>query len=375
MSSTRRLESRGNGAKCRWRDLNLRAKLGEMLHELLKVDKPNVLGSFLPRLLTSLAVLAWVPIAGAQMSNFNSTSGEITGVVRIEADNRPASQVLVNLRSGSAGISRNVLTDINGRFEIRGLPTDTYEIIVEEPGYVPSRTTAQVSGRSSELVVYLKSVPKGQRDGSGAMVSVRELKISGKARKEYQKGLQLLEANDPAASLAHFTKAAEAFAGFYEAVYHRGVAEMRLGHRDEAMEDYQAAIDLSGGRFAWAQFAVGYLLCEEGKFGEAEKIIRRGLEVAENSPEGYVLLGNTLMQQSRWDEAERSLQEALVRDPNFADAYLLHSNISTHKRNYLTRLQDLDAYLKLEPSGPASESVRQAREATVRILAKQRPQD
>jgi tetratricopeptide (TPR) repeat protein len=81
------------------------------------------------------------------------------------------------------------------------------------------------------------------------------------------------------------------------------------------------------------------------------------------------------MQQNRWDEAERSLQEALVRDPNFADAYLVHSNISAHKRNYLTRLQDLDAYLKLDPSGPASESVRQAREATIRILAKQRPPD
>jgi regulator of sirC expression with transglutaminase-like and TPR domain len=81
------------------------------------------------------------------------------------------------------------------------------------------------------------------------------------------------------------------------------------------------------------------------------------------------------MQLNRWEEAEKSLQEALIRDPNFADAYLVHSNISARKRDYAARLQDLDAYLRLEPTGPASESVRQAREATLKILAKQHPQN
>jgi len=352
-----------------------------MLQECPKAGKSNPLNGLLPRLLLSFALLAWIPIAGAQVSNFDaastsvSASGEISGIVRTQADNRPASQVLVNLRSGSAGISRNLLTDINGRFEIRGLPSDTYEIIVEEPGYEPYRTTAQLSGRSAELVVYLKPLSTGQKDGNGSTVSVRELRIPGKARDEYRKGLQLLEKQDPAGSLTHFTKAVQASPEFYEAVYHKGVAEMRLGHRDEAMQAYQAAIDLSGGRFAWAQFAVGYLLCQEGKPEEAEKIIRRGLELEENFPEGYVLLGNTLMHLNRWDEAEKSLQEALIRDPNFADAYLVRSNISARKKDYTARLQDLNTYLRLEPAGPASESVRQAREATIRVLAKQQPQN
>lgn len=348
-----------------------------MSYEDTKDSGPSLLGSILSKLLLSLALLAWVPIAGAQVSNLEDVSGEIRGVVRIQENNRPASQVLVNLRSGSAGISRNVLTDINGRFEIGGLPTDTdtYEIIVEEPGYEPSRTTAKVSGGSAELAVYLRTSPTGQRVRNGAMVSVRELKISRKAQEEYQKGLRLLEKQDPGSSLGHFARAAQASPGFYEAVYQEGIAEMKLGHRDEAMEAYQEAIDLSGGRFAWAQFAVGYLLCLEGKPGKAEKIIRRGLELDENSPEGYVLLGNALMLLNRWDEAERSLQEALVRDANFADAYLVHSNISARKGNYAARLQDLEAYLRLEPTGPASKSVRQARESTLTILATQDSQN
>jgi len=135
------------------------------------------------------------------------------------------------------------------------------------------------------------------------------------------------------------------------------------------------AIDLSGGRYARAEFGFGYLLCQEGKPGEAEKIIRRGLEVEDAAPEGHVILANALMQLNRPDEAERSAQEALLRNPNFADAYLVLSNVAASKREYRVELQDLDAYLKLRPNGAASERVRQVREAALKILAKPHPQD
>jgi Tfp pilus assembly protein PilF len=100
---------------------------------------------------------------------------------------------------------------------------------------------------------------------------LRELKIPGKARNELQKGFERLAKNDPAGSLSHFTKATQAFPGYFEAYYHMGVAEMKLGHNEEATKAFQMAIDLSGGQYAWAEFGIGYLLCQEGKPGEAEK--------------------------------------------------------------------------------------------------------
>jgi tetratricopeptide (TPR) repeat protein len=154
-----------------------------------------------------------------------------------------------------------------------------------------------------------------------------------------------------------------------------GVAEMKLGRNEEATKAFQMAIDLSAGRYAWAEFGFGYLLCQEGKPSEAEKIIRKGLEVEDAAPEGYLILSNALMQLNRPDEAERSAQEALLRNPNSADAYLVLSNVAASKGDYRVELQDLDAYLKLRPNGPASERVRQAREAALKILAKMHPQD
>jgi tetratricopeptide (TPR) repeat protein len=207
------------------------------------------------------------------------------------------------------------------------------------------------------------------------MVSVRELTIPGKARNALQEGLKRLAKNDPAGSLSYFSKATRAFPGYFEAYYHLGVAEMRLGHNEEATKAFQMAIELSGGRYAWAEFGFGVLLCQEGKPDQAEKIIRRGLEVEDAAPEGHVSLGNALMQLNRPDEAERSAKEALRRNPNFADAYLVLSNVADSKGDYRSELQNLDAYLKLRPNGPADERVRKAHEAALKILAKSHPQD
>ena len=314
--------------------------------------------------------LSLAPIVTAQVSNLESSEGEISGTVLLEADKRPASQVAVSLRSRVAGVFRSVLTDIEGHFHIPHLPHGTYDLSVEEDGYETSLTSTKLDGPSSNLVVYLRSASISQRQRSTYTVSVRELRIPSKAQNEFQSGLESLKKNDPAGSIAHFTKATQAFPGYFEAYYHMGIAQMRLGHTAEAEKEYQEAIDLSGGHYSWADFGLGYLLCQEGKPAEAEKIIRRGLEVDDGSPEGYVILADALLQLNHPDESEKSLHEALLRDPNFADAYLVLSYVDGSKKNYRAQLQDLDTYLKLRPNGPASDRARQGREVLLRILAK-----
>jgi tetratricopeptide (TPR) repeat protein len=141
------------------------------------------------------------------------------------------------------------------------------------------------------------------------------------------------------------------------------------------MQAFQKAIDLSGGRYAWAEIGFGYLLYLEGKSEEAVTIIRRGLELDVRSPDGYLILGMALLRLNRLDEAEKSAREALLRNPNFAPAYLVLSDAYGHRREYRAQLQGLDAYLKLAPNGAESEIVRQARKAVLGMLAKVHPED
>jgi tetratricopeptide (TPR) repeat protein len=288
--------------------------------------------------------------------------------VLLEADKRPATQVPVSLKSRAAGIFRSVLTDLEGHFQVQNLPRGTYDIAVDEDGYEAAQASAQLDGPSAKLVVYLKSRP-GTIPSRPYLVSVRELKIAGKAQDEFQKGLKSLQKNDPAGGLGHFRKAALAFPGYFEAYYQIGLAEATLGHNDYALTAFQTSIDLSGGRYALAEFGYGYLLCQVGKPGEAEMIIRRGLEAEYGSPEGYVVLSEALMRLNRFDEADRSAHEALLRNASFPGAYLALADLAQRKGDFRLEIQELDTYLKLQPNGPGNEQARHVREAAAKRLA------
>jgi tetratricopeptide (TPR) repeat protein len=277
--------------------------------EVSRVEKSFLRATFPPLLALSFFLnvtsIVWTPSAKAQVSSFENAGGEISGTVFLESDKRPATQVAVSLKSRAAGIFRSVLTDLEGHFKVQNLPRGTYDIAVDEEGYEAAQISAQLDGPSAKLVVYLKSRSGAIRPGRYT-VSVRELKIPGKAQDEFRKGLERIAKNDPAGGLGHFAKATQAFPGYFEAYYSMGLAEMSLGRPDEAGQDFQTSIDLSGGHYALAEFGYGYLLCQKGKPGEAEKIIRRGLEVEDASPEGYVILSEALTQLNRLEEAEKA---------------------------------------------------------------------
>jgi tetratricopeptide (TPR) repeat protein len=324
--------------------------------------------------LLNIAAMIWAPVTQAQTSNFQPnpasepSDGTISGTVLLKAGNRPATQVAVKLRSHAAGIFRSVLTDLEGHFTVHSLPPSTYEIVVDEPGYEPALASTELDGASSNLVLYLKQVDPPPAERSRYTVSTRELGIPGKARNEYQKGLMCLLKKDMADSLVHFTKAAQAWPEFYEAYYHVGLAETALGHWDEAMRAFQKSIDLSGGRYAWAQMGIAYLFYLQEKAGEAEAVVRRALEIDGSSPDAYVLLGMIQLRSNQPEEAEKSAHEALLRNPNFARAYLVLADAYGRRKEYREELQELDAYLRLDPNGDESKYVRPAREVVIRIL-------
>lgn len=340
-----------------------------MLREMWNAGVSVLQAKFLPMLVLSFALLDCPAIGNAQDTGLAGAGGRISGTVLLRGDQRPARQMSVSVRCYAAGIYNSLLTDEEGHFEVRGLPFGSCEILVDEPGYEAARASAQVEGRSKEVVIYLKSTAAGESRGNGDSVSVHELKIPGKALREFQKGLQEMARNDFDEAHAQLQKAVQAFPDYYEAYYYLGALEMRQGQREEALQAFQKSIDLSGGRYAAAEFGMGYLLYLEGKAREAEVVIRRGLEVDGNSPSGYAILGLIQLRQTQIDEAEKSAEAALRRNANYALAYLVLADVQACRKNYEMQLRELEVYLKLDPAGPAHDRVAQAREEILKRLA------
>jgi len=281
--------------------------------------------------------------------------------VLVEGSNIPISGVLVSVRSLPGGSFASLLTDLGGRFEMRGLRAGNYEIVLEGTGYEPTRESLQLRGPMEPMELYLRVSNRSPRRSANYTVSVRELKIPGRARDAFENGLERLKKFDAAGGRTQFARAIVAFPDYYEAYYHLGVAELRLGNNQKAEEDFQKAIDLSGGKYTWAQFALGSVLCRRGEYAEAMSVIDRGLEVDSNSAVGHVMLSVVLFDLNRLEEAEQSAREALRRNPGLASAYLALADVHGGRQEFTLELHDLDTYLKLAPDGPDRKFVRQVR--------------
>ena len=293
--------------------------------EIRSTVLPAVLRAFLcGRILPialSFAVVAWGAKVNAQEQDSQKTDGAISGTVYLPGDNQPASQVAVSVKSHAAGIFRSVLTGYDGHFEVQGLPAGTYEISVEEQGYERYRSTAQFDGTALKLGLRLTAPGTSPVPANAYTISVRELKIPWQAQDEYRKGLERLAKKDSNGSLSHLMKAVQLFPGYFEALYHLGIVHTNLGQLEKAMQAFERAIVVSGGRYARAVFGIGYIHYLQGDAAEAETTVRRGLEI----------------------------------DPNSADGYVI-------------QVQDLDNYLRLDPNGSASKRVHEVRDVAQRIL-------
>lgn len=340
-----------------------------MLHRRSEVGKPLLGGFFsffvLKFLATALVGLVWVASSLGQTSSGVAT---VSGTVLLGSDNRPASHVAVSLRSSSQQIFRSILTDSEGHFEVAGLPNGAYEITADEPGCVSERVTADVNGTVAGVAVHLKPF-RTSPSGNGFTVSVRELKQPEKARDEFQKGLARIAKSDYSEALKHLVKATQAFPEYYEAFHYIGVAEMKMEHLEKAVEAFQRSINLSDGTDAEPMFGLGYTSYLQGKWKEAETILRRGLERDSDSAQGHFYLGTALFALNRLQEAENSAREALLRKPDYAAPYIVLANIFGRRRQFHEQLQAMDSYLRLDPSGPSADRVRAARQTTLHILA------
>jgi tetratricopeptide (TPR) repeat protein len=203
-------------------------------------------------------------------------------------------------------------------------------------------------------------------------VSVRELQIPVKAKSNFQHGLERLAKHDPEGSKKFFAAAIAEAPDFYEAYYHRGIAEAQLDQNEAALRSFQAAIDLSDGHEPRAEFGYAMVLSRVGSASEAECIVRHGLLAGANIPDGHVVLGLILLKLNRVDEAEKSAQEALLlRQPSSAKGHLILADVRAARRDFAGQAQELEAYLKRNPEDRNRKTLETARDVARKLAAAQ----
>ncbi len=149
--------------------------------------------------------------------------------------------------------------------------------------------------RTSWLLLACICVPlysSAQSQQPGYAVSVRELSIPPKALHAFEQGIELLAKKDAAASLAHFQRAIQEYAGYFEAYDRMGAADLKLWRLPEAEQAFRKSIDVSGGQYAHPLLALGAILDDQEKFAEAEVSAPQGFGSGPGIAYGPLLFGS-----------------------------------------------------------------------------------
>src|SRR6266853_2790834 len=321
---------------------------------------------------TLLALVGAAPQAEAQFTANGGGRSTIEGSVLIDGVTQPAARIRVDVKALTGGSIATTFTDSSGRFQAPAQGTGSVIVAVQEDGYEPVEQQVNVGyeGSTGSVLIRLRKLKASLVDRGGYTVSIHDLKVPGKARHEFDKGVERLQKNDAEGSLNHFKEATDAFPTYYEAYYQIGVANLELRRGNEAEQALQRSIDLSGGGYAEPQFALGALLCDRQSYTEAERVLRRAIDVNGNSWKGHLFLGQALFGQNKLAEAEKSAREVLLRKSDVPSTYVLLANIHIRRHEYISGIKDLDTFLSMKPQGPTSDQAREVRAAAQKIAAR-----
>jgi tetratricopeptide (TPR) repeat protein len=241
----------------------------------------------------------------------------------------------------------------------------TYILTVVEDGYEPIQERIELGNIDRRgIMIYLKRLDDRQTVAAEPTVSARELSLPPKAVEEYRKGYRKLhQRRDPEGSLSYFRRALKILPDYYEAHYEIGVSYLQLGRQADAEGAFRSSIEHGKEAYAEPYFGLAAILCNRDRFKECEAAARQGLAIDSNGWQGHYQLARSLVGLNKLGEAEEHLREVTRQRPAFAEPYLSYANIYIRRQDLRSLLRVLDEYLRLEPSGPVSDNVRQTREA------------
>lgn len=312
------------------------------------------------------AVFAQQALARAQIRNVpedqtrSAKHFSVEGRVSLPND-RPATRARVRL-SSQAGISREVVTNDNGRFEFADLPPGTYYLTASSltDSSLVSETVETDTTRTAIGVINVSLFLRSGRsapadaDAKPAVVSLVEVgqKVPKEARKAFQKGIKLRDEMRLDEARQQITRAVELYPEYFQALAERGdilVSQRRLA---EAAEDFARALKANP-LYGPALRGAGYCKLEGRQFEEAARYLEQAASLDPGNANNYLLAGIANLELDRRDAARQALRQALKIDATRAvRAHIYLANLFAREREYRKAADELHLYIEAVPSDP-----------------------
>jgi protein O-mannosyl-transferase len=176
----------------------------------------------------------------------------------------------------------------------------------------------------------------------------------------YSLGVALFQKGRLDEAVTQYQKALEINPNYVQAHYNLGVALFQKGRLDEAIAQYQKALEIYP-NYAQAYSNLGVALCQNGQLDEGIAQFQKAQEINPNYAGAHVNIGDALLQKGQLDEAIAQIQKALEINPKDVEAHSDLGNALLQKGQLDEAIIQFQEALRLKPDfGPAQDNLAKA---------------
>lgn len=285
----------------------------------------------------------------------------------------PLAGVAVHLQA-DGGLTETVHSDPSGHFSFGGLRPGNYEVVIKADGYQVGTWPVEV-GRSSLVGLTFSLTPstsvpasrKASTKGSDT-VSVRQLRIPAKARKEFEKAEKSEAHGKTDDAIKHWKKSIKIYPKYAESYMHLSRIYADRGDFASANAAAERAVAIDGTSAA-SYSSLGYVCLKEKNLPKAKEAFEHAVRLPGSGWFSQFWLGRILLGQKNPKAAYPHLLRAAQVHPEMPDVYVfLYDDLLMLGRRQ-EALAQLDAFLKRFPNDPLAGKVRATRKALVKSLS------
>ena len=305
------------------------------------------------------ALLALVSFQTNQTSS-NSISGHVSN-----DQHTPLADIRVELLNELDSVIRTVKTDGSGLFVFRKLSDGTFQVRVQTSGtnYISQTKRVDLArphgfgAAFEELDFILTTDRKTSSTAKPGVVFVQE--VPEPARKEYQKGTELLEkSNKRQEAFAALKSAIDIFPRYFDALEILGTEQVKDAQYEAAIPLLTKALEVNSRAYA-SCFALGVAQYNLKQLQPAIESFKRAVLLNEKSINANLWLGIALRQTSRPDEAEAYLRRAdVLAESKLPDAHWQLALLFNQLKRYKEAADELEKFLKVQPDARDAELIR-----------------
>ena len=322
--------------------------------------------------LVLLALLAVPAVAQRVMapSRLDNTSiAFLTGNV-VGIDGSGIRDARVELRDAYTGsVISSGYTMPNGSFTFTNVRPGQYELVATQ-GLQQSRERVDCTGALQPVTLRIASAAQAS-DGS-ATVSVMELKIPDKAKREFQKADEAFGKHKTADARAHCEKALAIAPTYSRALTLSGLLDLTDGKYDGAREKLEQAIK-SDYSYGLAYVVLGATYNGMSRYDDALRTLDRAMPLVPTSWQAYFEMAKAQLGKGDYQRALASSDRAITLAPaSYAPVHLVRAHALLGLKAYTDAVAELEKYLGGDPNGVDSANARKTLDQVKTFMATSR---